>query len=862
MLRVLRHGVGSFLLLALLTGCVLRGHANRHVSTQVVIKCTTDICVDDGFDVQSDGFSFPNWNGVSADHSSVDIPMLVAMFGHEMVCRPGAASVCTPTPRALHLIDEWNTALRGGRCEGMAVLSERMFIELARPHDFDDSVDTAAQLSRGNEQLENEITYWWATQFTDDISAIAHTSRQRTPSEIVQQLIHGLSTSAGYTLALYDRGMGHSFTPFAVTEISNGWRIHVYDNNYPGVDNHIDVNSTTEQWTYVPQQANTASSVPESISATQWSGSTGAIELTPMKARSGPFQCSTCDDQSGLERDTEDVVISLLPLSRHGEVGLEIVTADGTISTLLRQPQRDNGIDIMMSKDGTTPRLTRVRIPADLQPFDIRVISSPLTVMPPPVLVTVSHPGVASVHLRGMLARAHSMSKSQSNNAPTLSVNSSGLQFHTDVATSASVALTADIAEMDIQPGHRLAISRLRQSEVSITDGQNNAIFSDTYRTPELLEDSVVQRHVLTLSQGKYTVVDVDIPSVVIPSDPVGNITGRGNTERNSPQPSSPVSSVPDAMDSSQSPTPTMNVATSLPTTTLPSPKTPPISGIVMTAAATPHLLHVDDRDSAWLRIGNQRALTRVFANGTHMRREIDGIPIAATQDDVGALWVLLQQPERLVQVTPTSLTYHSHPQLNAPTSIAFSPKEREIVITGGRTTSAYIATISSPHSFDFRLLTGITQPGLLTLDAQSNPWFVDLGGGSTSRINTDRSIETFQRSTVMARSLALGPDNAMWFVNNVAGYEIGRISAKGTYSFTSAPAEIDTLRDITSANGVLWFTARASLVRMNLDMTTTIITDTHPWGQSSIKPSVTSGAVQSLWYINTNFFTLSRITM
>lgn len=862
MLRVLRPVVGSFLLLSLLTSCVLRGHANSHVATQVAINCATDICVDDGFDVHSDGFSFPNWSGVGASHSSVDIQMLVTMFGHEMVCRPGPVSLCTPTPRALHLINEWNTALRGGRCEGMAVLSERMFIDLVQPHDFDDSVDAAAQLSRGNEQLENEITYWWATQFTDDISAIAHTSRQDTPSEIVQQLVQGLSTSAGYTLALYDHGTGHSLTPFAVSETSNGWRIHVYDNNYPSVDNHIDVNSTTEQWTYVPREANIGSNVRESSSARRWSGSTGAIELTPMNARSGPFQCSTCDDQSGQERDTEDVVISLLPLSRHGEVGLEIVTANGTVSTLLRQPQRDNGIDIMMSKDGTTPHLTRARISADLQPFDIRVIASPLTVLPPPVLVTVSQPGVASVQVRGMLARTRTVSAPHLDNAPKISVNSSGLRFHTDVATTASVALTADIAEVDIQPGHQLVISRLTQSRISITDNQNNTIFSDTYKTSELLEDSVVQRHLLTLSQGKYTVVDVDIPSVVIPISPVGNITGRGNTARNPPQPSSPVSSVPNAMDSSHSPTSTTTIATSLPITTLPLPTTPLISGVVMTAAATPHLLYVDDRDSAWLRIGNQRALTRVFADGTHMRREIDGIPIAATQDDVGALWVLLQQPDRIVQVTPTSLTYHSHPQLVAPTSIVFSPIKREIVIAGGRTTSAYIATISSPDSFDFHLLTGITQPGLLTLDAQSNAWFVDLGGGSASRINTDRSIETFRRSTVMARSLALGPDNAMWFVNNVAGYEVGRISMKGTYSFTSISSDIDSLRDITSADGALWLTARASVLRMNLDKTTRVIPDTHPWGQSSIKPSVASGVVQSLWYTNANFFTLTRITM
>lgn len=824
--------------------------------------CTTDLCVDDGFDVLQDGFSFPNWNDVDSPHSSVDIQMLVAMFGHSVVCKPGPTISCTPTPRALHLINEWNTALRGGRCEGMAVLSEQMFIDLVQPSDFDYSVHTVAQLSRGNKQLEKEITYWWATQFTDDISDIAHTSRQDSPSAIVQQLVHGLATSAGYTLALYDHGMGHSLTPFAVSKTSDGWRIHVYDNNYPGVDNHIDVNSSTEQWTYVPQRSATENSAFDANDAKKWTGSTGAIEITPMSARSGPFQCSTCDDQSGAMRETEDVVISLVPLSQHAELGLEIVTPDGTTSTLVGQPQRDNGIDIMMSKDGTTPHLTRVKIPTNLQPFKVRVVASALTVSPPPVLVTVSHPGVASVHLRGMLARSQSTLESQNDENPGISIDSSGLRFRTDVATTASVALTADIAEIDIQPGHQLAISRLSQSNISISDVQKNTTFSHSYKTEKLQIDSIIRRHRLTFSEGQYTVVDVEIPPVAMPTSQTRRNLERKTAENNSPRMAMPTNRSPATGESPSPATSTTTINTASSSTTPPVQTSPLTSKVLMTTTATPHLLHVDERDSAWLRIGNERALTRVFSDGSQTRREIDGVPIAATQDDVGTLWVLLQQPDRLLQLAPTSLTYHSHPQLTAPTSIMYSPIEREMIITGGRDESSYFASLSSHGSFHFESLTDITHPGLLTLDAQSSMWFVDIGGGSISRINTDKSVDTFRRSTVMARALTLGPDNAMWFVNNVAGSEVGRISMKGTYSFAPISSKIDTLRDITSANGSLWLTARASVIRMNLDKTTMLIPDAYPWGQTSIKSGLRSHDSQSVWYTNTNFLTLSRITM
>lgn len=861
MLRVLRHGVGSFLLLTLCSGCITNSHTDKRRSETVVITCTTDVCVDDGFDVQQDGFSFPNWNDVDTPHSSVDIQMLVTMFGHSMVCQPGPTTSCTPTPRALHLIDEWNTALRGGRCEGMAVLSERMFIDLVQPNVFDSSVRTAAQLSRGNRQLENEITFWWATQFTDDVSAIAHTSRQHSPSAIVQQLVHGLSTSVGYTLALYDHGMGHSFTPFAVSETSDGWRIHVYDNNYPGVENHIDVNSSTEQWTYIPQHTAAENGALEANDAKQWTGSTGAIELTPMSVRSGPFQCSTCDDQSGVARETEDVVISLVPLSQHAELGFEIETPDGTTSTLRKQPHRNNGIDIMMSKDGTTPHLTRVKIPANLQPFKVRVVASALTVSPPPVLVTVSHPGVASVHIRGMLARSQTTSELQKDQNPGISIDSTGLRFRTDVAVTASVALTANIAEIDMQPGHQLAISRLSQSNVSITDAQNNTIFSDAYSTEKLQMNSIIQRHLLTFSGGQYTVVDVNIPPVALPTAQTRDNLQREVGEDNSPRTTMPINRSPEADESlGQSTSTTVNTAAS--TTTLPLQTSPLASKVVMTTTATPHLLHVDNHDSAWLRIGSERVLTRVFTDGSQTRREVDGVPIAVTQDDVGTLWVLLQQPDRLLQLTPTSLTYHSHPLLSAPTSIMYSPIEREIIITGGRDESSYFASLSSRGSFQFESLNDIAHPGLLTLDAQSSMWFVDLGGGSISRINVNGSVDTFRRSTVMARAITLGPDNAMWFVNNVVGSEVGRISMKGTYSFAAISSKIDTLRDITSANGSLWLTARGSVIQMNLDKTSMLVSDTHPWGHTSIQTSTHHGGRQTLWYTNANFFTLSRITM
>ncbi|GEM_PF-2828117 len=864
MLRVLRHGLRILLLLALSAGCVPnRAAHNKEASLHTFISCAYELCVDDGFDVSQDGFSFANWNDTTQPHSTVDVQMLVTMFGHSVVCRPGSERICVPTPRTLHLIDEWNAALTGGRCEGMATLSERMFIDLAQPHDFDTSLNTASQLSRGNKILENEITYWWATQFTDEITSVARESRTRSPSDIVNELIQGLSSSAGYTLALYDKGMGHSLTPYAVSATNDGWRIHVYDNNYPNIENYIDVNAFDESWSYHPRQSSNDNVVRSTDTQLHWTGSTGSIELTPMRARSGPFQCATCNDQSGESRNDDKVTVSLVTLSRYGEVGLEITTEDGVVTTLHHGPHENNGIEVMVSKDGTAPVLTRVRIPSSIESFDVRVIASSLTVLPPPVLLTVSQPEVASVHLRGVFARPQHPGASKKSAGPVLSIRQSGLRFRTDVAASASIAITSDIADVEIQSGHSLIIDKRTTSDVSIMDENKVKVFSRSYNMKKLEINSVLRRHIVAYEQERYRSTDVVIPAVEVSTTPstdidnqqpednrdrIANNTLPINTEQGenpavSPQPQqAPTSSTTSGTTQTTSPT---NDALITPT-------------VMAEFSAPPHLLHVDKDDAVWLRVGSQRSVTRIASDGSQTQRIIDGIPIAMTEDDVGTYWMLLQQPERLARITPTSIDYFAHPQLLSTTSIAFSPRERHLVVTGGRNAVSYVAFFSSTQTFHFVRLENINHPGLITLDAQSHLWFADVDGGSISKIGANQSVETFRRSTVMPRSLTLGPDNALWFVNNIAGQNIGRISSKGTFSFVAANTDVDTLRGIAGTDDALWLTARGVLVKMTTDKATTVIPDTHAWGQSLIA----SRSKHTLWFTNANFFTVSRITM
>jgi hypothetical protein len=874
MLRMLQHLVRIFLLVPLCVGCITRDYNNAHTPETYAYECIGEVCADDGFDVFRDGFSFPNWNDTDQPHSMVNPQLLVSLFGHSVVCQPGPEDACTPTPRAQHVMKKWNAALIGGRCEGMATLSERMFMTLAHPHDFDGSVSAPAHLTRGNNILESEITFWWATQFIDDIAKIARESRQKKPSRIVSELIRGLQTSAGYTLGIYDKGMGHAVTPFAVSRTVDGWRIHIYDNNYPGVENHVDVNASTERWSYSPSTSRDRNTGDGFVAITQWSGTTGSIELTPMSARSGPFHCAICHDLSTSSQHENEYVISLVPLSRHAETGLEIITQAGTVNTLQRGPFSDDdlGIEVTVSKDATTPAMTQVRIPHSITHFDVRVVSSVLTTHAPPVLLTASHPRVASVQIAGLLVDSKNLGNKKHDGGHTagttvlLSATPSGLNISSETAVDVSIAATVDTIDIALEAGHSLSILRDNHTHVSISQSDQQ-LFRKKLLAKPLSSSSLLRRHFVTMQNQKY-----DITHVIVPEEPLAP-----NTKDQRLRPLSDLQiqtsttsttlalqqATNDSVSEDERTTNSIVTApqyteTSTTNSTVQSP-TPGGIGLVSQFSLAPHLLYAGSDSAVWIRIEGQRALFRVSSDGAVERKEIDGIPISMTQDDTGASWVALQQPDRLAKITNASVTYYSHSMLKEPSSILFHPNERLVYVTGGYNTGSYLGSLSQTQQFQFWSLTDFGKPDALTLGNNSTVWFIDAMGGSVGRKVSNGDIGVFRRSNVMARSLTLGPDNALWFANNVVGREIGRVSMNGTYSFFSAPNGVQSIRSMTtSPDGSMWMTARGNIVKMSLDKSFTVIPDDHPWGQSSIlfNPD------RSLWFTNSSFFKLSRITM
>lgn len=273
---------------------------------------TTDLgegtlCADSGFRPGTDEFSFANWGRSQAADDNISLQTMIDLFGHSAVCLPGDPGSCVMRPRTAQQLGEWNTAIANGRCEGMATLAVRMLLRYELPSDFSDRAATVVELDRDDPGLSRSIAHWWATQFLPEVADAARKSRLRSPLEIVDDLIVGLENDSGQTLGMYAGGSGHSVTPFAVTKRADSYVIHTYDNNLPGRRTEVIV-SPDNEWTY-------AWGGVAGGGTSDWAGSTGTLELTPMSARMGPFTCRFCSEP---EDDADTTVTVASPDSSRG----------------------------------------------------------------------------------------------------------------------------------------------------------------------------------------------------------------------------------------------------------------------------------------------------------------------------------------------------------------------------------------------------------------------------------------------------------------------------------------------------------------------------------------------------------------
>jgi hypothetical protein len=278
-------------------------------------------CSYDGFDPSLDGFSFANWGDVG----NLNAAGLIALFGRDAVCADDSTTSCVLYPAAREWALQVNEAMAGGHCEGMAVMAQRLYQGDISPAALDPAAASTFDLALEDPDVSGAIEVWWATQMLPPVQEAYMSFHSLQPSEIAEELAYGLQSGAGYTMGIYSPGGAHAITPIAVLKQGNLYTVAAYDNNYPGTVQHVEIDASTETWSYAAGATN-----PDAPTG-GWEGGIGTIELTPMEVRSlpagAPFDDGTTKGSAGSSKGISTIMAtSSDPTSR---VGL-LVTVNGT----------------------------------------------------------------------------------------------------------------------------------------------------------------------------------------------------------------------------------------------------------------------------------------------------------------------------------------------------------------------------------------------------------------------------------------------------------------------------------------------------------------------------------------------------
>ena len=434
-----------------------------------------NMCIDNGFRIKADDFSFSNWGRSTEADANVTVQTLIDLFGHSAICIDGPSTECVMRPTTVQKLEEWNNALAGGRCEGLATLSTRFLLKLDDPTTFVSNATRVADLQRGNQLLDSTIVYWWATQFLTEVSDRAATSRTKSPLQLVDDLIQGLANGVGYTVGLYFGSSGHSVTPFAVTHRGNDFIIHVYDNNFPGVRKEIVVNGNTNSWTYAAARAQ-----PDGRNL-DWAGVIGTLELTPMSSRKGPFECVFCATSTA----ATDTVITIASRDPAAAGYTFITTRDGQRIEASPDSVTNTitGSTYAISK-GLGGGLVTIHIPNTITDFDVEVRRGSSVIPAADVVVAIQRPKMANIQVSGDLAHTVVGSSSKSTTLIAVRSDSTSVSAPTENSARLSIAAGGQLSRTELPRGHTLLIRQIKDSAIEVAvKGENGSEISSTSLT-------------------------------------------------------------------------------------------------------------------------------------------------------------------------------------------------------------------------------------------------------------------------------------------------------------------------------------------------------------------------------------------
>jgi hypothetical protein len=201
-------------------------------------------------------------------------------------CEAGTSGAdCPLSAAALRWKDDANTALGGGRCEGMAVAALLMASGDLSVEAFGAS-RPAELVAEGNERLQRELAYWHVLQASP---TSRDAERRVRPSELPDALVESFAQTPSFALGLYpdSRAPGHTVVPFALERAGEKLMVSVYDPNVPLETRALELDG--EAWRFDTLEG-------EGRTPVTYRGNTtgGALVLIPASSRLLPQQCPFC----------------------------------------------------------------------------------------------------------------------------------------------------------------------------------------------------------------------------------------------------------------------------------------------------------------------------------------------------------------------------------------------------------------------------------------------------------------------------------------------------------------------------------------------------------------------------------------
>lgn len=262
------------------------------------------IVADLGFRPNQDGFSFENYGGkYPNEQGDLFVEDMIRMFGEKAVCAGFKDGECQVAPGALEWADSANRGSNGGHCEGLAVLSLRLFVGKEASQQYGGA--RVYDLKFENQLLQRTIMYFFAAQMADPVYSAKKEGVSKTPSQVLDDIIAGIQKRDPTVVAIrhYEEDgsrVGHAVAPYAVEDMGNGlFYVWIYDNNAPGAERYIEVDRNANTWKYDVGSTN-PSEPPQ-----PWSGDAddhlfGAARIS---VRDGQMVCDWCADNAQANGD-------------------------------------------------------------------------------------------------------------------------------------------------------------------------------------------------------------------------------------------------------------------------------------------------------------------------------------------------------------------------------------------------------------------------------------------------------------------------------------------------------------------------------------------------------------------------------